>query len=134
MSIFTDHITNQDDFVLRHYNYVYSWEYGVKMLVEKFDLNRPTPFVRKFIPLELVWEYYKAEGSSDVDKLSIWNMPNKDDFVEFTQTFSHPEIRKLIFKGNIYIDRSILHPIYEAFNEHWLQKCKNIKKLTYERI
>ncbi len=136
MSLFADHITNQDDIILQCFHFQNSEYKDTMVLVEK-QLEGQTEFDwywnrKVFVPLDIVWKYYIHEGSHDIVKLyGVRDRPTKSDFVEFAQTFSHPEIRKLIFKGDVYIDRSILHPIYEAFNEYWFFKnYKNIKKFN----
>lgn len=133
MSLFTDHITNQDDIVLQKFDLRLCADYpNIAVLVEKqFGSQLICHGTRKvFIPLDIVWKYYVHEGSDDIVKLyGERDRPTKSDFVKFAQTFSHPDIKKLIFHQATYIDRNILHPIYEAFNEHWcfkkLQERKN---------
>ena len=141
MSLFADHITNQDDIVLQRYRLQMDSNYRNTMVLVEKQAEGQTEFdwywSRKvFIPLDLVWKHYVHEGSGDIVKLyGVQYRPTKSDFVEFAQTFSHPEIKKLIFKGSTYIDQSILHPIFDEFNDHWCTKMlRKQNKLKYERI
>ncbi len=140
MSLFADHITNQDDFILQNFDLRLSSDYkNIMVLVEKQHEGQSLTdwgWRRKiFVPLDIVWKDYIHEGFDDIVTLyGVRNRPTKRDFMEFVQTFSHPDIKKLIFHQATYIDRSILRPIYEAFNKHWCFENYNNKKLKYECI
>lgn len=130
MSIFNDHITNQDDIILQKFDLRLSDYKDMLVLVEKLSEDRTDLLWNRkvFVPLDVVWKYYVHEGSDDIVKLyGIRDRPTKSDFMKFTETFSHPDIKKLIFRQVTYIDRSVLYPIYEAFNEYWCSRVMQNK-------
>ena len=133
MSLFADHITSQDDIVLDRYYFHPVPDYkGVDVLIEKqpeFNYNK-----KVFIPLDIVWKYYVHEGLDAIVKMfGIKDKPDKNDFVIFAKNFNRPNIEKLIFKQETYINRSILHPIFDAFNEYWCFKIlQHRNEETYE--
>ena len=127
MGVFDNHIENQDNIVLQNYHFKASPDYKKTMVLEeKFNLDRYLRGYshRVFIPVDIVWKYYCNEGGLDeIDKLLHGSQrPTKNEFNAFFTAYNNKDVKKLIFKGQTYVDRSILHPIYSAFNEHYIEE------------
>lgn len=143
MSLFDNHFDSvkQDDIVLQHYNFRESPDYKGLMILEEKKPEDTTYFdwswyYRKvFIPLDIVWKDYVHEASDDIVRMwGIQNRPTKSDFIDFAKTFSHPAVKKLIFQQQTYINRAILRPIFDAFNEHWCFKMLQARQKIYNEI
>jgi hypothetical protein len=138
MSIFSDHITNQDDFILEHYNWFFSTDYGAIVLVEKsgtFTDALRSRSGRMFVPISVVWDFYMNEGVADIARmLDNYDLPSEWDFSKFAHGFGHPDIRKLIFKNQIYFDKAVLWPLYNAFNEYWISQVIRRRAFQHKKI
>ena len=126
MGLFDHNIVTNDEIVLTEYNFLPSGEYPKIMILEKrIDGDYWWMYKRSiFVPPEIIWKYYfhdLKEGLFGQNMRRDYGMslqPNKKEFIQFCQTFKHDKILSIWFRGQIYIEKSTLQPLFDAFNEH----------------
>lgn len=134
MSLFDNIADTADDIVLTKYDYVWSDQYKDYYLRPKGYLNSP------YAPANVVWKWYMRDDPANRIKYryGFCIQINKNDFLQYVGNYK--DINRLVYKGKTYYDLSILHPLFDSFDnriiEEYLNKeeKQNQNSLYYECI
>ena len=125
MSLFADHITNQDDIVLMEYDLEWSSQYKTNILRPKTRDERGF-YVSSwgkstFVPEDVIWKHYMGErGARDLKYNFGFDVkPDKALFMKFLA--ESDDIKRLVFRNKTYFSQDILNPFFDKYNEHLLK-------------
>ena len=134
MSIFAkDLVGNSDDIVLKEYNLVYNPVSPHEVCLHEKDHGM---YPRKiFVRGLYLWREYVNEAMDDVLKFGggIEKFIEEKDFLLYIK--NSPLISKLEFKGETWYEKRYLWNVFEAYNEHVLERHMAVRyKKHHKRL
>jgi hypothetical protein len=126
MGLFDKNLTNfADSTVLMEYDFVWEPRFKTNILRPKLVQNNgiweSTYGMSTFVPEDIIWKHYMAEGGTQDLKYSFGFDVKPDKALFMKYLAESDNIKRLVFRNKTYFSQNILNPFFDKYNERLLE-------------